>query len=112
MKITNFNKKESDFTKFINKYLGAKYSIVFIALKNVMSEKPTLTGTISGFIFIYTTYFMLRYSKWIWILVAAYVLSYAIKVAIKIIKLKKSKHKSKTNDNGKDNIRIREKISL
>lgn len=102
----NIEKKENPIVKFINKYFGAKYSVIFAIGKQALKEKPTVTGTLAGLVFLYTVYFVSRYSKEIWYLVAAYVIAYTIKMIIKIVKLKRknkllkeNKKEHGTNDN-------------
>lgn len=109
-KIINFNKKENLFTKFINKYFGWKYSMVFAVGKNVLSQKPTVTGTISMIIAMYCIYFIARYSEYIWYGLIVYAIAYGIKITIKLRKLKKNKKQLKTIDNGTNNKHRRIKL--
>lgn len=95
MKIDDFKKKENKITKFLNKYLGLKYSVIFIALKELPKQKKTATGLISTILIGYTLFFMFAKSYAFRWLVLAYIVAYLIQLIIKIIKkrilIKKSK---------------------
>lgn len=101
-KITNINKKESEFIKFIDKYFGAKYSVIFQIGKGLLNEKPTAIGMISSFMIFYIIYFVIRYSDYIWYIIITYIIAYSIKTTKRIAK-KRNENKIKKTNNGKNN---------
>lgn len=97
MKIDDFKKKKNPLVKFLDKYFGMKYSLVFIALKELPKQKPKATSFISVAIIGYTLFFMFSKSfafRW---LVLAYIVAYLLQLILKIIK-KKIITKKKQND--------------
>jgi uncharacterized membrane protein len=99
MRIDDFKKKENPVMKFLNKYLGLKYSVVFMIIKEMTSSKPTITGFISTIVIGYTIYFMIRYSNWFLWGVLLWVIAYIVQLIIRIYKSKKKKNGSTRKKN-------------
>lgn len=99
MRIDDFKKKENPVIKLLNKYFGLKYSIIFLALKELPKSKPTATGLVSMFLIGYTLYFMTRHSRWFWWSILLWVICYGVQIIIKIYKSKQNKNGGTRKEN-------------
>ena len=92
MKIDDFKKKENPVMKFMNKYFGLKYSIIFTILKEMTKSKPTVSSFVASVLVGYILYFMIRYSNYFLWLIGIWLLVYVVQITNKIYKSKQKKH--------------------